>query len=120
MRTLIRFIREAWPLVRRRRTMSTEAYERAKAVLLAKYTLEQVPEEIEGREACTVVMRHGNQVRTISGIADFLGLAYDKKWSVDDFGRVRCRPNGGLTLTIHLDGEVAQELQPYDSKEVAE
>lgn len=42
------------------------------------------------------------------------------KWSVDDFGRVRCRPNGGLTLTIHLDGEVAQELKPYDSKEVAE
>ena len=41
MRTLIRFIREAWPLVRRRRDMSAEAYERAKAVLLAKYTLEQ-------------------------------------------------------------------------------
>ena len=120
MGALIRFMREAWPLVRRRRDMSAEEHERATAALLAKYTLGQIPEEIGGRDACVVVTRHGNQVRTISGIADFLGLDYDMKWSVDDFGRVRCRPNGGLTLTIHLDGEVAQELQPYDSKEVAE
>lgn len=37
MRTLIQFIREAWPLVRRRRQMDPVEYERMKEELLAKY-----------------------------------------------------------------------------------
>lgn len=37
VRDLIRFVREAWPLVRRRDRMSRAEYERAKAELLARY-----------------------------------------------------------------------------------
>lgn len=37
VRDLISFIREAWPLVRRRRQMDHKEYERAKEELLTKY-----------------------------------------------------------------------------------
>ena len=37
MRDLVSFVREAWPLVRKRRQMDHEEYERAKDELLMKY-----------------------------------------------------------------------------------
>ena len=120
MRTLIRFIREAWPLVRRRKTMSAEAYERAKDDLIARYVLGQEPEATGGRSKCFVaVMRHGHAL-TISGVADFLDLERDREWKVDDFGVVRARPDDGLTLTIHLYAAAVQESRQQSEGMMAE
>ena len=44
MRTLIRFVREAWALVRSRWTMSREEYEASKAALVARYAEEEAEE----------------------------------------------------------------------------
>lgn len=41
MRRLIRFIREAWRLVRKREAMTVGEYEEAKAELVERYTREE-------------------------------------------------------------------------------
>lgn len=114
MRTLIRFIREAWPLVRRRKTMSAEAYERAKADLIAKYVLEQAPKEIGDGCECYVAIVRSNRLITMRGIADSCELARDVQLEVDDSDKVRTRTTNGHTLTIHLDMRAVQELRLHE------
>lgn len=70
------------------------------------------PAKDESWGECFIAIREGDEVRTISGIADSLDIEHDPVWSTGI--QLHCEHQ----VSIHFVGTVVEELRPFDGKVV--
>lgn len=71
------------------------------------------PTRQESWGECFVAVRHGDQVRTLSGIALSFDLENEIERRMED-NYYSSAPTGNITLTIRFRSDVVMELRPFD------